>query len=977
MKAKFVMLGLLVLGTSLPSAANPYAMSNAMVMGASQLMSLSQQESAEDIAQVTSSNQKQSLSLKSSIFEMLTPKSTSTGYDLCAGAPQSTFPFEPLARPNCSRLVSETNPGSFCQCISASIVNMAPSHKREIEAQSAASKREIQKQATRLLAESWFKSYLSVINASTDMSQLLSKPPQGLGFSCSPQVIQDDMTKFISGNQRNCDPEQGEIMRELIAEHPQGLEKIVVNANKIKAEKANGVYQCLSESDLNLLSLNLGEPGEARFVTVAGTVQAANRGRVIARKNAIEEQLKELDAKKDAFLKDPRSFDLVRTSLNNTHLIRAIESLPIAQNLIKMYTRSHTIDTARNVRRELSRDERLENYKKLQELLGKMRSFYLRIGRVTKDELNARADEKLLDQLAMKKVFDGYAEFNDSLASDLKELTRERNGGSSAFKDFSTSSCMGLMRDLRLISCKAPPMDKVGFSTKFFAQSREPIYSADMCAEAAANPATSGDVMAKCLANDVAACQMVKNPGFFAGLRSLPNYDDFSADGLEVDDVKRDEKESLEQTYCSDYTKWVDTKACPGLAAGSPALAECLAGVGSVEKFAAANSGNALANLVMAKEDASIIHGGAFAAGTSRPQDVQAVIETTNVQNQGLLSRLLPEDMFQGAFGQSESSSSTLVTSTFMSDLGMAARDLAPMVGAQAQVAAVAPQVTLPYAATAQSLKRAVAQKDEEIQMKEEEIVQRQTQFQAPSTPPAEKSALAAQIAALEADLKRLREDREDLEKQQRIAATEAEVQNSGNASRAPASTRTARAASTKADAPEVQSSGFSIGGGSSGGSGGGTGGAQASQAAASANFGTGASFGGKLGAASGASIGNLSSAVRENLTLTVGGQAVSSANVVSLEVPSTQDPAVVEQAISAQKDKLKFNADGWATVEIYDQATKTAIYYQVRLNDSKLVLQQIPGNEQQGIQKQVREWTASYQNLLKRLQRAPAQVSN
>lgn len=867
--------------------------------------------------------------------------------------------------------------GSYCDCLQGQKRFFPEAQKRDIDRNIERSKVALQKQVTKKMLAEWVRTYQKSIENANDIDTLLGSSSANIGGVCTPAVIDERIKRFASTDQ-GCDPVQYDIFRNIVsATGVKNFTDMVTQTQERRLKKVNGVYQCLSAPELNMLSISIGQNQNQLSRGIAGHLNGGHRDRAKLRINLVSNQLSSLENEAE-FLRDPTGYDVTRHAVNDSELRRAIEALPLASGLVKIYTRQEIFDSVTKKMRPLTREEKLSNLRGLRELFNSVVAFNRQIGQFPAIEPGPAAKAK---ELQLKEVIlDAYGKFNDKFRPVLSSITKQQNSGTQKFEEVSESICEDMVNDLHQISCAAPPLSNPAFAARVLGDGRleAPLLSTNQCAAARSAPEAdkAGGQLSTCLATDMAACSMSENQGYFTSLRSLNNYDNLEMWGNDQSTEAKEDDQYLMNKYCKDYTDWLDSPSspCKGLDPSSDQFHVCVKGPGSRKAFAKNSSGNAIANWEMALENAYVRHGNSVIVGMTEPN--QAGIETKI--NSTVARRSDLQDFISNlGGGSSTTNSSEIVSSTFMSDLGQAARDLMPMVSAPVAGGTVAPQVTLPFAVAAQSLQRSVQKKDEEIQVKEEELVQRQTQIQSPTISPSEKSALSAQIAALEADLKRLREDREDLEKQQRIAAAEAEVQNSGNASRAPASTRTTRSSNTKNDGPDVQTTSFSTGGGSSGGSGGGTGGAQASQAAASANFGTGASFGGKLGASSGAGLGSLSTAVRENLTLTVGGQPLSSANVVSLEVASTKDPAVIEQAISAQKDKLKFNAEGWATVEVYDQATKTAVYYQVRLNDSKLVLQMISKDEQQGIQKQVREWTASYQNLLKRLQRAPAQVSN
>jgi hypothetical protein len=106
-------------------------------------------------------------------------------------------------------------------------------------------------------------------------------------------------------------------------------------------------------------------------------------------------------------------------------------------------------------------------------------------------------------------------------------------------------------------------------------------------------------------------------------------------------------------------------------------------------------------------------------------------------------------------------------------------------------------------------------------------------------------------------------------------------------------------------------------------------------------------------------------------LRLTVSGEKIPVQNVVSIEVKDTSDQQKLQEAILANKDKLKFDEEGFAMVEIIDQRTKKIQYLKVKLDSNKVVFKNFSRNENNQITQQVRQMRASLDKLRLRLKEA------
>jgi hypothetical protein len=107
------------------------------------------------------------------------------------------------------------------------------------------------------------------------------------------------------------------------------------------------------------------------------------------------------------------------------------------------------------------------------------------------------------------------------------------------------------------------------------------------------------------------------------------------------------------------------------------------------------------------------------------------------------------------------------------------------------------------------------------------------------------------------------------------------------------------------------------------------------------------------------------------SLKLTVGSEKIPVANVLSVEVQNITDQKTLEDAILAKKGDLVYGSDGYALVEVIDQASLKKKFVRVKLDKNKLVFKEFNLNEAQALQSEITEVSRKYRlsNLNRQIQ--------
>lgn len=848
---------------------------------------------------------------------------------------------------------------NYCKCISDKLLLfVGPKRLKEDQARHG---KALAEKSAEYLIDQWANEYSKMLKEFDDVNNFTGGGDRFVGGFCSSEIIAADALN-ADKIQPDCDPVQFTTFKESIIRvakigtfksNEKGFSEFLDNKLKPSMEAINGgqIYSCLDESELKLLTFfdstsdsALGFAGLPSFVRTRSIRVAALEGR-------LKRFTDKLNSSEAEFLQNPSSHDPTFTRGTDFNISHLFEMLPFAKVLLKEFTSTASFNREKREFISLTNDEKKANFQKLKALVQDLSKF-------TKEIKEATAN----NNDSTRKAYEILANFNLKMKGKITEIKNSKKDG---LANSTNSRCTELSGRLIAIACNKPILSNPRYIEKLLGStSTHNLPSHNQCLTARS---TGGELLYSCLITQSGGCSY--NPDgrrVFAGGVGQDMF--MSADRMRDRDTLTAAKNSIAAHYCRDYSKWVrEESPCAAVKDRPELLRECMqSGGGTRENFIAAKPNSALAGLIKEKAEIDNVTGGAASASNGSGSGVVSSMrgERFREEMRNLASALADGSSGITASGQEEGG--------FMKAFSEMTQGAAAQIAKQAGgTQAASNQMNLAPFINPEAFKREVAQKDEEIKDKEEELARRVAEKQ--SAPPAEQAGLSAQIASLQADIKRLQEERNELERQQqRIATSDAEVAGSGNTPSANSSTgkRTRAPASVTSSEDEETPRSTAFNTGTTGGT---VGAATTSTAAASAGFNTAGSFGGNLGAARAGTVQGLNAALlaaNEAKALVISGQSIPTTNVVSLEVANVQDTASLEQLISAQKDRLQFNSEGWATVEVIDQATKSTIYMQVRLDNSKLVVTQLPIADQQGIRKQVREWTASYTNFLKNIKK-------
>jgi hypothetical protein len=856
--------------------------------------------------------------------------------------------------------------GTYCKCIEDKL-SLFVGEKKLKEDQDRYGKALAEKSAEFLINQ-WTKEYSKMLKEFDDVNNFTGGGDRFVGGFCSSEIMARDALT-ADKIQPDCDPEQFKTFRKsllrvakvgLVQGSESGVAEYLEESLKPSMEAINGgqIYSCLEESELNLLTFfNTPPSGGLGFVGIA--TEFNNRAiRVLMLEEGLKKFTDKLASGEEVFVKDPSSLDPTMNRRDDPALSQLFEMLPFAKVLLKEFTSTASFDRQKKQFIAHTNEEKKANFQKLKSLIQDLSKF----SKELKEASGSQFD-------STKKAYEILANFNLNMRGKITDIKKSKKDG---LENSTNSRCTELSARLIAIACNKPILANPRYVEKLMGSTAShDLPSHNQCLSARAN---GGELLYSCLVTQSGGCKY--NPDGRRVFAGGVGQDMVMSAALDRDiDAITVAKNGVAAHYCRDYSEWVRNESpCSSVKDRPGLLRECmLNGGGTREKFVEAKPYSALAGLIKDKTEVDNQTGGAASASNGSGAGVANSMGKTRFRDEMRdLASALADGLADGSGGLSAQSYEG--DGSFMQVISEITEGAAAEIAKQTGGTQASNQMNLAPFINPEAFKREVAQKDEEIKEKEQEIAQRVAEKQ--SAPVAEQSGLSAQIAALQADLKRLHDERNDLERhQQKIAATDAEVAGSGNSpaanysagkrTRVPASVTTG---DDDDDDETARSSAFNTG--TTGGT---VGAAASSTAAASAGFNTAGSFGGSLGAARAGTVQGLNAALlaaNEAKALVISGQSIPTTNVVSLEVANVKDTASLEQLISAQRDRLQFNSEGWATVEVIDQATKSTIYMQVRLDNSKLVVTQLPNADQQGIRKQVREWTASYTNFLKNIKK-------
>lgn len=904
-----------------------------------------------------------------------------------SNASSVTVPLERADRPECQFHFGNEVPGmqdvvkqcsdtpsndSYCECVEKNLLKFVGAKKLQEDRIKAA--KNLEKLSADYVVSKWVKEYSRTLKAVASANNFTGGGSSDfLGSLCSPKLIAADV---MAAAPNNCDAEQYKTFQASFAkatglnpkkgEEAQAIEKYLSSSVEPSMDRINGgkIYSCLDESEFNLL-MYFGKPTTAEGM--GGYMQSPSFSDLRDQKIAeIDTRLNNfsqlLEKSESLFVSSPRKLNPTTYQGRkrvDTDLSKLFEMLPFAKVLLYEYTSEKTLNPDGVTFTILTAEQRKANFQKMKSLVKELTQFT--------QEMKAT---KANDANSLKDGYNFSARFNLRLKNKLSDIkTNKQNGLSS----LTSERCTELSEQLLAMACIKPVMSRPAYVAQILGRvGQYGMPSAGECVVASMN---GGEQLYNCQVAESAGC------AYPAPRR---NVDDSTSSAVTSSYIKEMfatkeaynegkkyimERNQLAKHFCSDYSQWVDN-ASPCAKMSDADKRKCMIeGAGSRSAFSKLNPTSNLAKLASAKETVDSETGGAASAGISTSYEVADSMNDRSYRKRYEDVAAALGSSLEG-MGSSTALAQPLQEGGFLQAFSEMTQGAAAQIANQTGGTQASNQMNLAPFINPEAFKREVAEKEEEIKEKEEEIAQRVAEKQ--SAPVAEQAGLSAQIAALQADLKRLQDERNELERQQQqIAATDAEVAGSGNtpaANSTPSKRTRVPASVSSSDDEEVRSSAFNTG--TTGGT---VGAAASSTAAASAGFNTAGSFGGSLGAARAGTVQGLNAALlaaNEAKALVISGQSIPTTNVVSLEVANVKDTASLEQLISAQKDRLQFNSEGWATVEVIDQATKSTIYMQVRLDNSKLVVTQLPSADQQGIRKQVREWTASYTNFLKNIKK-------
>jgi hypothetical protein len=854
-------------------------------------------------------------------------------------------------------------PGNqYCKCVKKNLEKFVGTKKLEQDRERYAKKLEVL--SAEYVIEKWLKDYGRSLKTADNAHIFTDGKDSSVGTFCSPDNFIDNVIlkeKISDG----CDSAQFKVFQAAFAKKAgvkvgdtnakEGLVKLLQSSvdPTMEAIKGGQVYKCLDESELNLM-MYFGSPS-------ASNKKSFNREKKIAE---IESRLGNftqlLEKSESDFIKSPKSMDPTKyqgRERKDANLNDLLVMLPFAKVLLNQYTVEQKLNSAGKLV-NLTPAEKKENFQKLKELMKDLAAFTKEIKTANPNEADS-----------FKKGYTLLAQFNLKMKDKIADIKSKSKIG-----DLTSNRCTELNKELASLACIKPIMSRPSYVERILEQAnKHGLPSAQDCEAAKIN---GGEQLYNCQIAAYAGCGYGHTPS----RKGLNDRDKYIKEMFQSKEDLAEEKDfisardEMTEHLCKEYSEWVNTQSPCAKISDLKARQECMTkGKGSRDAFISAKPSSVLSGLILAKRIVNSQTGGAAGAGNETSSRVSEQIRNKTLRDG---YRNLAEALSDSMDGVTVQSSTPVAPpqGRFINAIAEMTENAAKTVSASANNNQSGNQAGFTPFVNSEVIKREVAEKDEEIKDKEEQIARRVAEIQ--SAPVAEQSALSAQVASLQADLKRLQDERKELERQKQ-AITEAEAEAEVEANKAAATKKRTRAPASVVEnnSDSVRSNGFSTGS-----TGGATPSAVSNAPASNAGFNTAGSFGGGgLGATRGGTVQGLNSALlaaNQSRSLVISGQSVPTTNVVSVEVANASDKASLEKLISAQKDRLQFNSEGWATVEVIDQATKSTIYMKVRLDDSKLVVTQLPNSDQQGIRKQVREWTASYKNFIDRLNKTKREAA-
>ncbi|MBY0518259.1 MAG: hypothetical protein K2P81_15220 [Bacteriovoracaceae bacterium] len=877
-------------------------------------------------------------------YILKTTISNSSEQDRCFGIERGNLPeeFRKIVDSTCPNVLSK----DYCGCLISLVANKSPLGEK-IKNDYPKAKKNMMAVNYRSLLKRWSEAYIDNIGV------MLSNKAMTIENDnvCSPSKMLESVIRSMS-DRINCkgDPEAFGIAAQSLINTSSKLDangidftKIPINSflkGMMNGAKSRNIvvapsgkveaFNCLDEGQAAVLSL-LPKFFEKTGNIKTPSLDGESRSERVGLNNSINitnRWIKKIEA--ESAQKTDGNFSAEMIIKNNEGFSKVLKLFPGLELLIT------TLSYPRPCETEADRLKRLNS---LKETLSKINKFSTQL---SEPKLNS---PKMSNRDLIRKI--------NSYSEDVKELVEKQSTEYvDDIKDVSEGRCGLLQHDLTLIACANDTLldDRAQVLSAFGDAERDRSLGG---IENAQNCKSDKEIALQCMSYNYVTCKKqseIKSERVIDLLGNLQILKGRSGESIQsrVADSywRNDVEDSIIGDVCKNYTAFLKEQKCD---VSESAAQACLSN----------QEENGLTSKAyiswLKKNDLDDTDGGIEAAQSSTSNPVPVLDEKGTLASSNSHSQ---NQILAGIQSSIEGSKSPVDSSFGAQFLKAATIGSAASSGsAQMTNSQVASYIT-----PTQTIPQQIANKDAAIAAKETEITEKVNDSKSLQDPVL-KSAAEEELKALRAELAALKKERETLassqqEAESQVADNAGANKNNNQPNRSPASVT----GSTSGSSFSVGSSGSSTSGGSSGGG---------STSGINSGFGnTGSSLGGSSSGpttvqAALSSLGSSSSALLEanQLKLTVGGQEVAAQNVTTLQIPAGASREAIQKVIQDNQSKLKF-VDGVALVELIG-ADKKPIYYQVKKQGEGFELIVV----KEDIPTQVRKWSASYANFLKKIQ--------
>lgn len=865
--------------------------------------------------------------------------------DRCFGIERDNLPeeFRKIVDSTCPNVLAK----DYCGCLLSLVSNSSPLGEK-IKTDYPKAKKNMMAVNYRSLLKRWSEAYIDSLGAMiSNQSVKISNDNV-----CSPaKMLESVITRMKDRTQCKGDPEAFGIAAQNLINPDSKLDAKNVDFSKVPLQSfltgmMNGSQSrnIILDSDGKVQSFNCLDPGQSAILSLLPRYFDKNkidnpskpsedsRSALFGLQNSInitDTWIKRIDA--ETLQNSNGDFNAEATIKSNRGLAKVLKLFPGLDLLIT------TLSYAKPYETQADKEKRL---KALKEALVKINTFSTEL---TDTKLNS---PKISNKDLIEKI--------NSYSAEVKSFVEKQSAAYvDDIKDVSEGKCVLLQHDLALIACADDTLldDRAQVLSAFSDASRDRSLGG---IENAQNCKSDKDIALQCMTYNYVTCRKQSEIELAPVVDLLGNFKVLSGRtrGSVVrrvaDSYWRDRVEdAIIGDVCSNYTAFLKEKKC---GASESAAQACL--LNTAENGLTSPAYTAwLKQHDLDETDGAGVAGAS--SGNSKPN--LQLDESGSLINPGDESHSRILAGIKSSINDANPVADTSFGSQFLK---------AATVGAAATTADnKMNNSTIPsYITPTQTIPQQLARKDEAIAAKESEISERVNDAKSIQDPVL-KSAAEEELKALRAELASLKKEREALaaaqqETETQVAENAANNKNANQTNRSPASVSGSSTGSSFAvGAGGSSTTGASTGGGSTSGS--------------TSGFGnTSSASGGSSSApvtvqAALNSIGSGSSALLEanQLKLTVGGQEVVAQNVTTLQIPTGASRDVIQKVIQDNESKLKF-VDGVALVELIG-ADKKPIYYQVKKQGEGFELIAV----KEDIPAQVRKWSASYANFMKKIQ--------